>query len=186
MFFEFPNVTVCYNKAVPCTECGVSEQLTKKVCESMSCDHIEATFYPKILLPLLLFNAYIYFLAYKVDTFYKKEPLPYWKVYLAVLVTLGIFFIISFSVHMSENHFPIQGNQVSVICSNDFVLLFDIVAIIYVILVAFFAPVMLCSIKVDRPNIDYYAMLDYKARVYFLGFCFAATLFLVAVRYIIF
>jgi hypothetical protein len=185
MFFEFPDVNVCYNKPVACAECGPSEQLTKKVCELTSCEHVEATFYTKILFPFLIFNAYIFFLAYKVDTFYKKEPLPYWKLYLAILLTLGLFFIISFSVHISESQFPNQASP-HTSCSNDFVLLFDIVSIIYVILVAFVAPVMLCSIKVDRPNIDFYAMIDYKARLFFTCFCVVATVFLVAVRYIIF
>ena len=185
MFFEFPDVSVCYYKTVPCAECGPSEQLTKKVCEVMSCEQVAASFYPKILLPVLLFNAYIFFLAYKVDTFYKKEPLPYWKLYLAILLTLGLFFIISFSVHISESVFPNQASP-RTSCSNDFVLLFDIVSIIYVILVAFFAPVMMCTIKADRPNTDFYAMIDYKARLFFTGFCVVATLFLVAVRYIIF
>lgn len=148
----------------------------------MDCEQAKSTFYTQIIFPLVLFSEYILFIAYKLDTFYKKEPLPYWKVYLAALVTLSVYCIISFAVQIDNDTIP--GTKIK--CSRQFVVLFDILAFVYVILVGIIAPFLLVGYKIDNPKFDFYSILDYNSRFYTLCFWAAATIFLVIVRYTIF
>lgn len=173
MFFEFPNVTVCVKEWVPCAECVSGNMLVKRSCADVPCSGSEKTFYPMIVLPLLAHIAFVYFMMYKLDTHQKRDPVPYWRIHLTALFTLGVYFIISFGVFFTQD----ETSDPSVRCTNNFPLMFSIVGILYVIAFSFLFPVVT---NCRQPTEDFYTPK------YFSVLIAGLTLFLVASRYLIF
>lgn len=159
---------------MPCPECPSGVVALKRACQDVPCTDSEAAFYPMILLPLVVHIAIVYFVAYKLETYYKKESMPFWKVYLLVIVVMGVYFIISFAVFFARD----QTFDPFVRCTNNFALMFSIVAILYVIAFSFALPVV---IQGRQPPES-----DYNESKYFAGLIAGLSVFLLASRFIIF